>query len=530
MRLAKTAILLALATSGAGCKSAGFPDVVEGNQLSTAFGAPVISRVRDAGGARLPVAGPWTGDPDGVAVPGELLVIEGENFGRLPTVSIGGRATAIVARTDGGGIVAQVPTGVPVGDVPVVVSQPKGRAQRTFPIRRLAVVVHDGLVYTMSVDRESALPVGKPLAVEGARLVRISSDGAVAYVLATRADGDRLVVVDLAAANGPRVGVERKLAHHGALLAAAMNVPALAVVGDGQVTMVQTRDPRLPALYEPLDLPMGAKGPRAIELSPDGRLLALLVSDGNRMVALDVSAPPASRVVTAIDLLPDAKLSLVRDLAFSSDGETLWIVSGDNRESLPALQPTRLTAVRILPPPDDEKKERLVSLWRTLSVPGAAAPLHVAVARGQPLASGTTIRMPPEKAAVFVSSLSNALFKLHEIDVTTPAGAKAALKLWHPPQPGIMVRADINGGGGPMFTTRELPSSLDLTPDAQLLVATAARLSPLPPPAEGVTLEFGVTYAPIFRSLPTPVFVPLAPLAGKELKPPFLVGEVRIQP
>src|SRR5690242_1805762 len=115
-------ILMIALLATAGCATAGFPDVVEVREVSTTFGPPSISRVRDAGDVRLPQTGAWKGEPDGVAEPGELLLIEGENFGRLPTVSIGGRATTIVARTDGGGIVARVPTGVPVGNVPVVVS------------------------------------------------------------------------------------------------------------------------------------------------------------------------------------------------------------------------------------------------------------------------------------------------------------------------------------------------------------------------------------------------------------------------
>jgi hypothetical protein len=280
-----------------------------------------------------------------------------------------------------------------------------------------------------------------------------------------------------------------------------------------------------------MDLPMGAKGPRAIELSPDGKLLAMLIAEGNRLVAIDVSSPPSANVVTAIDLLPDQKLPLVRDLAFASDGETLWIVSGDNDKSLPALQPTRLTAVRILPPekPDAKKGQRVVSLWRTQSVPGAAAPLRVSVARGQPVASGTTIRMPPEKAAVFVTALNDAIFKLADVAIETPAGAKSAAKLWHPPQPGMVVRGDINGGGGPLFTTVELLSAIDLTPDAQLVVATAARVSPVPATG-GVVLDFGVTYAPIWGATIAPVFVSLGKLDAKELKPPFLIGDVRIQP
>ena len=536
-----------------GCAGAGFPDVVDGRALSTAYGAPHIRRIRDAGDVRLPETGAWKGESDGAATPGELLVIEGDDFGRLPTVSIGGRATTIIARTDGGGIVARVPTGVPVGDVPVVVSHPKGRATRKFPMRRFAVVVHDGRVWPLLVTRDSAQPFGKPLAVPGARLVRISGDGAAAYVLATRPDGDHLVVIDLCAAGGPRVGIERKLAHHGTLLATAMDAPVAAVIGDGEVTLLQTRDPRTPALYEPIDLPMGAKAPRAAELSPDGKLLALLVPAGNKLVALDVSAPPEASVVTAVDLLPTERLPLVRDLAFSSDGETLWIVSGDNKKSLPALQPTRLTAIRIvtesavasrqptLPDPKStppakvtpgatmKSGARVLSLWRTQSVPGAAAPIHLAVARGQPVASGTTIRLPPEKAAVFVTTLNDALFKLADVDLATVAGARTARKLWRPPQPGVMVRADINGGGGPMFTTPEVLSALDLTPDAQLLVATAARVEPAAESGR-LALAFGVTFAPIWGSTVAPVFLSLDKLPAGELKPPFTVGDVRIQP
>jgi len=162
-------------------------------------------------------------------------------------------------------------------------------------------------------------------------------------------------------------------------------------------------------------------------------------------------------------------------------------------------------------------------------VPGAAAPLRIAIARGQPLASGTTIRMPPDKAAVFVTSLNDALFKLADVALDTPAGAKAVAKLWHPQKPGMLVRADINGGGGPLFTTAEILSALDLTPDAQLLVATAARITPAPATG-GVVLDFGVTYAPIWGASITPVFLPLEKLDAREVKPPFLFGDLRIQP
>src|SRR4051812_41695297 len=222
MRIHAIAMLLS-AGCAAGCAGPGFPDVVDARDVSTTFGPPSVSRIRDAGAVRLPQTGAWKGEPDGVAGPGELLIIEGDNFGRLPTVSIGGRATTIVARTEGGGIVARVPAGVPVGNVPIVVSQPKGRSQKTFPIRRFAVVAHAGQLFFLRVDKDRAELAGKPLPVPGARLVRISGDGAAAYTVANRPDGDHLVAIDLCAPGGPRVAGEKKLAHHGALVTAAMD-------------------------------------------------------------------------------------------------------------------------------------------------------------------------------------------------------------------------------------------------------------------------------------------------------------------
>ena len=177
-------------------------------------------------------------------------------------------------------------------------------------------------------------------------------------------------------------------------------------------------------------------------------MLASLIPDGNRLAVLEVREnPPATRLWNAIELLPNERLPLVRDLQWSSDGETLWVVSGNNAQSLPAVEPTRLTAVRIQPraaTTGDAKSEgasELLSVWRTQSIPGATAPLHLAVARGQPLASGTTIRMPPDKAAVFISSVADSLFKLADAALGGKGGPAVVDKLWRPGRPGMIVRA-----------------------------------------------------------------------------------------
>jgi hypothetical protein len=536
MRLAFVGVCLL-----AGCASGGFPDVTDPRELSSSFGAPHISRIRDAGGVRVPVQGAWKGEEDGVAVPGELLFIEGDNFGRQPTVSIGGRATTIVARTDGGGIVARVPKGAPVGDVEVAVSQPKGRDSKAVKVRRFAVVAHGDQVYVLDINKDGFHALAQPLVVAGARRVALSNDGAAAYVLASSPAGDRVVVIDLAAPGGPRVIGERKLTHRAQFLVAAEDAPVLAALGEGKLTLFALPVARQPAPWDAVALPPSKGPPRAVQLSPDGKLLALLQPEGNKLLLFDVERPPQAKPVTTLDILPDQRLPLVHDLFFSTDGETLWVVSGDNTESLPALEPTRLTAVRLVfaeaqkeaektaaegAPPPQKVGSRLLSVWRTNSIPGGAAPVRMTVARGQPLASGTTIRMPPEKAAVFVTCVNDVLFKLAKLDLSTAAGQKAALELWKPPQPGMMVRADINGGGGPMFATREILSAVELTPDTRWVVATAARFGQF---TGSPVFEFGVTVSPIWGA-PQPEFIPLGPLRAGELKPPFEIGDVKIQP
>lgn len=528
-----------------GCASSGFPDVIEAREVYAAMGGPRIKRVRDAGNARVPAAGAWAGESDGVFVPGEVVVVEGDNFGKQPTLSIGGRATQVLARTERGGIVARVPNGVRAGDVEVVVSQPKGRATHPLKLTRLAVVVHDGKVWVLDVSPGGLKVHGHPLDVPGARAVRLSADGSAAWVLGTEGGVDRLVTIDLTAPGGARVANAQALKHKASLLASAQDAEVVAAVGEGKVTLFVAQHPLWPAPHEPQELPAEVRAARTIALSPDGKVLALLISDGNKLSLVDVEAQRAVlRLVTTVDLLPTERFPLVRDLAFAADGETLWVVSGWTPES-PVPQPTRLTAVRLLfgetpaaetasaspeaqAVPAGAQRGRLLSVWRTQSVPGAAAPLSLTIARGQPVASGTTIRMPPEKAAVFVTSVNDALFKLADLDVGTPAGAKAAVKLWKPPQPGMMVRADIFGGGGPLFTTPQILGAVDLTPDAQLVLGTSARVTPSAS-GDGVALDFGVTFSPIWGN-PAPVFLPLGPLAPRDLKPPFKIGDLRIQP
>ena len=194
----------------AGCATVGFPALIDSREVPGAYSAPRITRVRDAGQVKLPEPRAWQGASDGVAVPGELVLVEGDDFGWLPTVTIGGRAATVLARTDGGGLITQVPTGVPAGTAQVTVSQPKGRASHPLTIKRYAIVVHDGKVFTLTVDKEAAQTLGAPLSVPGARgAALLGRQHRVPARLRIRrgksAPTDRLVVLDLTAPGGPKV-------------------------------------------------------------------------------------------------------------------------------------------------------------------------------------------------------------------------------------------------------------------------------------------------------------------------------------
>jgi hypothetical protein len=492
------------------------PAVIEDREVPSAVVGPSISVVKDVGSPSLPDVGVWHGQSDGVAVPGELLLIDGSSFGRLPTVTVGGRAATLMARTDGGGVVVRVPRGVPSGDVEVAITQAHGKATARVRVKRYALALYDEKVAFLEVGRDGLAAPLPLLPVPGARALVLHADGTAAYVLA----GDRMLVIDMTAPGGPKLAGERRLKHKATMLTSADAAPVLAALGDGKMTIFVAKDALRPLPWEPTPWPKEASATNAIALSADGKTLAALIPDGNRLEVFDLD-PPRVKRAEGLALLPEAKLPLVRDLSFAVDNETLWVVSGTNSKSWPAAEPTTLTAVRLLSDASKGPKSRILSLWRTQAVPGAAAPLHLALARGQPLASGTTIRTPPEKAAVFVTAVNDQLWQLAKTSLT----AESFNKLWKPP-PGMMVRAALDGSGGPLYSAPEISSALDLTPDAQLIVA--ASLQPKVT-ADKLEVTYGLLVTQVF-GMPKPIFIPIGPGKLSDLKPPFDFGTIHIQP
>ena len=461
-----------IASSLLGCAGS-WPQVLDPTDIVTLReGTPRIQRVRDLGSAHIGKAGPLVAESDGVLTVGELLLIEGSGLGKQPTVGIASRAAEVRWRTEGGGIVVQLPTGTPSGPQTLWVEAGGKRAETQVSIRRLAVVLdaRHGRLHTVQLggERDQSLAVtavGTPLAVPGARKVALSADGSTAFVLQRDDSGnDRISVVDLVAPQGPRLHLTRPVQHQVHSLLSAEGAPVLAAVGPDQVTLWDIREARQPAAWPPSVLPEGCSAAYDAALSPNGSLLALPIAESN--VVQFVSLRSGRTAVTAqaagqVSALPQQKQALLQSLRFSSDGETLWLSSGDRPSSwLGGHQPTRLLAIQI-GAVDKETSTRSFTVLKTVELRDAGAPLDLVLGKSPPIAAATTIRTPPEKATLFLTTVASASYSADAAG-RTPQSA--------------LLRSDLTGNTQALWSGKALLTGLDTTPDAQHTVS--ARVNP----------------------------------------------------
>ncbi len=407
----------------AGC-AAGARQIVETRDLSEAGRAPSIDAIVDLGGGDVPREGELRVRPtDGVAVIGEVLWIRGGSFGRQPTVLIGGRPAAVLSRTGDGGILVRVPPGTPAGEQPVIVSNEHGQNQHRIPIRRYAVLVPPagGRVAFAEMGPEGPAP-SSSIELSGARFLRISPEGRAAYVISDK--GGVLTVIELPAAGGPAVFGKLDVAvARVRALAVAAAAPVAVLVRDEEVLILDIAAPLRPARLGLLPLPpvVAGAGVRRADVSPDGKLLAIAVVARNQVFLLDRARTGRDAVVASLALAPEVRAGVLVDLAFSPDGGTLWVLSGATDESRPmGPQPTRVFALRLVRTGGGIKLDAA----RTVTLDAAADPARISTGRSLPLVSGAGIRLPPERATVFISATlketdRSAVFALGAEDLAT---------------------------------------------------------------------------------------------------------------
>ena len=368
---------------------------------------PNVTTIDDLGGGDVPLQGRLTLEAsDGVAVIGETLWIHGTAFGRQPAVTVGGRPAAVLARTRDGGILTRVPTLTAVGPQPVVVSNEVGRGETTVTVRRYAAVLRgDGGELAWAELRPDGPVAAGVTPVPGRRLLAMSPDGRAAYVAETGRSA--IDIVDVAANGGPKIVMRLELGKAPVVaLAAAGRAWTLAVVHARDVELLDVASALHPARSAPRPFPAEISDARivAADLSPDGKRLALASEEGNRIALLDVAGQGRAGIAASLAVLPDVRESVISDVAFSPVGDTLWVATGDTARSRAAgPQPTQVFAARL---EAGAGGGPTLTVARALTLNDAQAPDRLSTGRTIPLASGSSIRLPPERATVFLAGQS----------------------------------------------------------------------------------------------------------------------------
>jgi hypothetical protein len=428
--------------------------------IPEAWAAPELTEITDLGGSDVPQTGNLVlQGSDGVATIGETLWLRGKGFGRQPSVSVGGRPAAVLGRTRDGGALVRVPPGTPSGSQPVVVSNEVGKGERPIAIRRYAAVMpaEGNRVGWAEIAANGPIAAGTT-PVSGGRLLALSADGRAAYV----AEMARSVVnvLEIPAAGAPRVSQRLDLgAEPVVALCAAARAPVLAVVRLGDVILLDTSSPLRPVRGVPRAFPTALREARLIaaDLSPDGRYLAAITERGNALVLIDVAARAKAAPVAEVALLGEVRVPVLIDVAFSPDGQTVWALAGDTDTSRAVgPQPTQVFAVRVA---GDPRAQAALTIARVVTISGAANPMRISTGRAMPLVSGSAIRLPPEKATVFISAQAR-----------VPAGVDAKTAT----APATIFRLGAEDAASDAATAAGTVGKADLSPDGRWLLAAAS--------------------------------------------------------
>jgi len=107
-------------------------------------------------------------------------------------------------------------------------------------------------------------------------------------------------------------------------------------------------------------------------------------------------------------------------VAFSPVGDTLWIATGDTpRSRASGPQPTQIFAARL---EGGDGAPLTGTIARTLTLPDAQRPERLSTGRTIPLASGSAIRLPPERATVFLTARARTPGEAADKVAGAPAG------------------------------------------------------------------------------------------------------------
>ncbi len=555
------ALLFAAAIPMTGCKKPNPWMLTTISHLPHPRGAPTITKVEDLGTTAIIQGKPLDGSgSDGSIVPGEVLVIRGNNFGRLPSVALGKKTVEVLGRLEDGGIIIRVPWGLEPGETILSINTPRGSGSKRINLRRFAVAAITGMdnPALLEIHRDGIkdtgvkLNTGKIQATAGHRL------GAHGY-LAT--PSGEIHTVDFAANGGPSV-VGKRTAVEGKLKAfsSAMNADRLVTIIDDNLVLWDTYAPDNPLPWKGVKIPENIVQKNIIgaALSPDGLTLVILLSGFNGFVLADVTDTANVRWFDPVRIHSEEDPLLVRRLMFmrqetgpptisKTPGETtplaqaperppaeqiLWILSGDNDESLrigrhptSAVQYEILSARTGTDEPAANKKARF-------SLEDSNPPLEWSYSLNpQQIRSGTAFRDAPAQMSFFIVAADAGLFELPK-PLDTPPGHQQALEL-HEKTTAFSKLLEIDGTGRIRAKHKPEKSIIlgpsTITTDGKMLVSVACNAEPTTEKEERrISLGCGLFWMDMTHK--TMHFEPMTKPELNLLAPPFDFGDVFVQP
>ena len=416
MRRLALMLVSACAAAGAavsGCAGPNGQIVVDPGDLSEASGAPRVDSISELGGSDVVLTAdlPAPSAGDGTATVGEALWVHGSNFGRRPTVSVGGHPSVVLARTADGGLVTRVPPGVPVGRQSLAIATEGGTGELPITLRRLVATLAPGAGTLALLDLGAGGPRAAGSVAAQGGLLQVGADGRAAYVL--DAATARLTVSSCrhkpargrrhrwtSRANPRR---RRTRGRRPRWSSPRRRTRRRCWSCGTRITILDTSAALRPTRSRPRPLPAAlvTAGVTGAAFAPDGRSVVVACAD-NRLALLDVSASGRADLRATVDVAPGARAPVIVDVAFAPDGRTVWLALGDTpRSQVAGAQPTEIVAVRIAPA---GTAAPLMSVARRVTIDEAARPVRVSAGRARPLQSGASIRLPPERATVFLTA------------------------------------------------------------------------------------------------------------------------------
>ncbi len=464
-------VLVALAVLGA-CSSVGDRAIVGPRHIPESSGAPEVQGVVDLGDlTAIPSKGdvPVTSS-DGKFVVGELILIEGDDFGKLPTLTIGGRPAKSLARTKNGGILARIPAEVAAGQIAVEVSHPGGRHSKTIEVQRFLALAGPGAVFFAVAHADGGVSAAGSVDVQDTSDLCFGFDGRALYLGVGKERS--LKVISMAAKNAPRFVHSYSLGKGEFVeLACRPGVTTVAALDRNQVTFFDARVATALSVSGVVALSGEAV---AAALSPAGEYLAVLGGPGNTLSLVSVSE---GKVVASVEVLAGETVPLLRDLVFAPSGDEIWVLSGDSAESLVAgTRSTKITRVAV--------KGAAMSLLGAASVDSTSRPGFLAVSQREAVMAAAVIRSTAERATMLLTS--------------TMETGKSTL-----------VRIDLEGKTSSLTEQEGMLSRALVSHDQQWAYAamqTQAGLGIVHVPADGGTTEF----LQLSKSSTIPAAVPFA--------------------